>query len=695
MGLIAKLKSAIRSRQESANESRSEGHGAGVTPGAAAPPQAPNSPNPARAEAAAVGTARDGPTLEAAEAVRREASAALQQGDLKKALQGYQELIRLRPSHAPAYVSLGFALGALGRIAEAEAALRRSLELDPSDFETHYFLGQNLEAQQLDGLALERYAASVELNPGFAHGWLALALLHERASRVGDARRAAHAASIADPSMVEAWHAAARLALRDDDAPAALAATDRWLRIAPGAALGLGMRADALLRLRRPAEALTAADGALAAESSDPVLWDARASALLKLGRPQEAAAAGERALSLSQPADLTGRELALAAALATDNRFEAALTMLDRVLSREPDHRDALHDRSLALLRLGRIDEALATLESALAGAPGDAKLTFALGVTELYLGRWAAGWAHYEARESPPVAASLPGRRWDSQDVAVTDRILLTSEQGLGDTLQFLRYAPAVAARAKEVVLQVSPRVAGLLATTSARCRIVTDIAESGPVDLHAPLMSLPHLLGVPEPVQMSRPYVASDRGRRQYWNDRLTQADGTARRRIGLAWAGNPEHQDDRRRSLPLEHLRCHLAPLSDIQFVSLQLELRPNDHAAFSAWPGLLHPGTDQRDMADTAALIEELDLVVSVDTSVAHLAGAMGCPLLLLLMVCPDWRWGPQGQDSVWYPSARLVRQADHGNWESAVTQVRDLLRAWMAGGDAPAVRIVQ
>jgi hypothetical protein len=283
------------------------------------------------------------------------------------------------------------------------------------------------------------------------------------------------------------------------------------------------------------------------------------------------------------------------------------------------------------------------------------------------------AEGWRLYESRKSARVSGAP---RWQPGMAAAGKRVLLLSEQGLGDAVHFSRYVPEVMALGARVVLQVSPRVKPLLDGVWPDCEIVTEPATAGRVDLYCPLMSLPHVLGPPEPLPMSAPYVRADASRRAYWRERL--GDGPEPR-VGIVWSGNPAHPDDRRRSIPLELLRS-LAPQEGVCFVSLQLEVRDSDQDAMARWPGLLHAGADQRDMADTATLIESLDAVLSVDTSVAHVTGALGRPLLLMLQRCCDWRWRLEGASTPWYPSARLLRQPAPGDWVAVVRQAMAAIR---------------
>lgn len=602
----------------------------------------------------------------AGEAARQAGNAALQAGRLEEALAHYDRFAAARPQHAPAQLNRGFALLRLHRPAEAAAALRRAVALDPASHEARFLLGQALLAGG-DAVGAEAALAEcTQLEPAFAHGWIELGLVREQREAFGPARQAFDRAAKLQPDLFAAWAGAARVALRQDDGAAALAAADHAIALEDSPTVK-GMRADALLRLGRAADALALVDAALAqAPAADaPPLWLLRAGALRRMNRFDEALATAERHFQLV-PEGADGRaEQGLA--LFGLGRYDEAIAAFDRVLAARPSDASAAYNRALALMQALRFDDATAALRQAIARHPGHAGLQFALANAALSTGEMAEGWRLYEARKSARVSGAA---RWQPGTAVTGRRVLLLSEQGLGDAVHFARYVPKVMALGAQVVLQVSPRLKPLLDGVWSGCEIVTEPAAAGRVDLYCPLLSLPHVLGRPEPLPMAAPYIRADASRRAHWREWLGEGSEP---RVGIVWSGNPSHPDDRRRSMPLELLRAQ-APRGGVRFVSLQLELRDGDREAVAQWPELMNAGTQQRDMADTAALVESLDAVLSVDTSVAHVTGALGRPLLLMLQRCCDWRWGLSGDASPWYPSARLLRQPAPGDWTAVVRQ---------------------
>lgn len=617
---------------------------------------------------------------DAAEQARRDGNAALRDGNSEQALAHYERFVAMRPSFAPAHVNRAFALARLGRAPEAEQAYRRALELAPADADAAFFLGLLLERQGRHEEAEALFRSCTKIAPDFEPGWLAVARLHESRGELTQACDVLRRASHQGTALPNVWHELARLLLRRREWLAALEAADHCLRLAPDEAQAHGMRSDALRMLRRFQSALDAAEAGVRRSPEDARVWQSRGLALLEAKRREEAMASLARAVELA-PEDPEAAA-ALALGLIACDRHQEALAALEPLLVRNPRQVTALHNKALAMMRLLRYGEALPLLAQALAYEPDDVTVRFDRAMGLLAVGSYAQGWAEYECRLRMPgyadaaVMRRLP-RLQRGQQVQGLE-VLVTSEQGLGDTLQFLRYVPALLDRGASVELSIQPRLRRLISTPWPGCRL-HDGENAVTAKCFVQLMSLPYVLGLDEPLQMSAPYVQADRGRIDHWGTRLRAASDTVKRRIGLAWAGNSDHPDDLRRSLNLELLRQGLQGLSNVQFVSLQLAIPEQDVASTRAWPELLLTGTEQRDMADTAALMELLDLVITVDTSLAHLAGTLGRPFVLMLQHCPDWRWGVNGDSTPWYPSAKLLRQESPGDWAGVIQTLKNQL----------------
>jgi Flp pilus assembly protein TadD len=363
--------------------------------------------------------------------------------------------------------------------------------------------------------------------------------------------------------------------------------------------------------------------------------------------------------------------------ALQALRRFDAALACYDRALALQADDAQVWNNRAAVLQELRRHDEALHSYGMALQHQPGNAEAHWNRGLLHLQHGRFAEGWSGYEWRwQVAHLSVSRQQRQfaqplWLGQEDLAGKTILLHAEQGLGDTLQFCRYAALVAARGARVILEVPPTLLALMRTLAGPAELLARGAALPPFDYHCPLMSLPLAFGstlatVPAPPA----YLWADAGKAAAWNTLLGPAD---RLRVGVAWRGSQAHKDDDRRSIDFAAFAEALSPACE--FVSLQDRHRPED-AALLAASRVRDVGHCLADFSDTAALCAAVDLVVTVDTSIAHLAGALGKPAWILLPAKPDWRWLLERADSPWYPSARLIRQQPGDSWAGALAQVR-------------------
>jgi Tfp pilus assembly protein PilF len=360
--------------------------------------------------------------------------------------------------------------------------------------------------------------------------------------------------------------------------------------------------------------------------------------------------------------------------------RPEEALESFDHALEIRPDYAEAVAKRGNALRSLRRPREALLCYEKARTLRPDYDEARWSESMCRLLMGDFENGWRQYEwrwkQRDYQRDRREFSQPLWLGEQEVAGRTILLHAEQGFGDTIQFCRYATLLATRGARVILEVQPPLKSLLARLSGPA-VVLGAGEALPdFDLHCPLMSLPLACGTTlETVPAAECYLTADRERVAVWSARL---GSTARPRVGLVWSGNRAHGNDYARSIALAELLERLDG-SGAAFVSLQKDVRPHDRATLAVRPDVLHCGDELRDFDDTAALIESMDLVISVDTSVAHLAGALGKPVWVLLPYAPDWRWLLEREDSPWYPTARLFRQARSGDWDGVLSAVTGAL----------------
>ena len=511
----------------------------------------------------------------------------------------------------------------------------------------------------------------------------------------------------AQPTYFDALHLLGVLKLEGGKAAAALPSLQAAAKINPGSPQLLSNLCRALSVLDRGDEALAVIDKALALAPDSFEALNGRGNVLLKLNRAGEALAMFERAMTV-EPRFLIGRA-SLGNALAQLGRYEEAVTQYDAVLAAHPAHAETHLNRANALASLGRVTDALAAYARALEVRPNylraqlgrgvalqalnrhqDALAEFAAvlkadkdnadarhneAMSLLTLGDYRRGFERYEARW---LRSGMGKRRsfgkplWLGEYLLARKTVLIHAEQGLGDTIQFVRYVPLLARSGAKIVLEAQPALTGLLS----RVEGVSAVAARGDAlpafDVHCPAGSLPHALHTElSSIPAEVPYLAASPARVATWRERIERLPGP---RIAMLWSGSAAHPNDRNRSIAL----TRLAPLFAGQgsFISLQRDLRPGEAETLARFPNVTDVAGEIDDFDDTAAVVSLCDLVIAVDTSVAHLAGAMGKPVWVLLPFQPDWRWLLDREDSSWYPTARLFRQPAPGDWEGVVSRVQ-------------------
>jgi tetratricopeptide (TPR) repeat protein len=425
--------------------------------------------------------------------------------------------------------------------------------------------------------------------------------------------------------------------------------------------------------------ALEAAERALRLRRAYPEAHNSRGNALLKLDRAKEAIEAFKAALMLAPRDPELHANLGHAYELA--GRTAEALVSVDRALAMAPGLVVAHLNRGNVLQKLGRLEDALAAYEAALRLDPNSVDGHWNRGLLQLLFGDYATGWADYEwrwrrrARETQP--RGFPQPMWLGREDLAGRTILLYGEQGLGDCIQFARYAPRVAARGARVVLEAYPPLAGLFEGLPGVSRVVRRGEPLPDFDLHTALMSLPLALGELQPAPEPEPYLRPDPILVAAWAGRLGTATAL---RVGLACSGSPTHGKDAQRSIAFAAFAAGLP--AGPEYHLLQKEVREADAPALAARPDVNVWTEALGDLSDTAALAANLDLVISVDTGVAHLCGAIGRPTWVLLPTHPDWRWRLERDTSDWYAQMRLYRQTSPGDWTGPLQAVaRDLAAA--------------
>jgi len=589
---------------------------------------------------------------------------------------------RARPARSARSIEEALALHRDGKLAEADRIYGDLLGADPHNFDALYLAGmlRHQQGRSVDGLRM--VAAALKAKPGAADARMNYAVILLALERYEEA----------------------------------LANFDQALAMGLDSAVLHYNRGNALKGIERNEEALASYDRALALAPDLAVAHHNRGSTLAVLNRHEEALANFERVLDLKP--ELAERISALnnrGKMLAKLKRFDEALASYDQVLALAPDHVDALTRRGVALVELGHYEEGLAAYAAALrvdpnyldaylnrgnarallhqfdaaladygaatALQPEHADANFNEALVRLCLGDFRRGWPKYEYRWRSKKYASLwpkfPRPVWRGDGELSGKTILLCAEQGMGDAIQFVRYAALVAARGAKVLVGVHRPLAPVMTSVPGVTQVIADGGTLPDFDVYCPLLSLPLAFGTElGTIPSTVPYIWPQPDRITRWQGSVPQ---NGRLRVGICWAGTSVHAGDRRRSIPLDAF-AKIFSVRGIDFVSLQKEVSQRQAAVLSE-RGVVQLGQKFEDFADTAAVVAMLDLIISVDTSVAHLAGAMARAVAVLLPFSPDFRWLQGRTDTPWYPTMRLFRQTAPNDWEAPLERVRSELSA--------------
>jgi tetratricopeptide (TPR) repeat protein len=514
---------------------------------------------------------------------------------------------------------------------------------------------------------LARLQSLLARSPGDARILNNIAVTLRALGRQDEARAHLERARAIDPDGPDVNHNLGNLLSDAGSLDEAVLAYRRALAARPDAPRTSIQLAGALQRLGRKAEALRTTADALSMRPDDAELRNAHGALLYEMKRPEAALAHLAYAMRLS-PSLRAARANAGLAANAL-GMFERIVASARAVLAREPDCAATHAQLGQALVSLGRLDEARAHVDAALALAPDDLEALMARSRLLFLSGDWEAAWPAYSVRwrraDNPPPRTKVP--QWQLGEDPAGLSIFVHAEQGLGDTINFCRYLPVLAARARHVRFGCQEPLVDLLRASLPGVEVVPHPQGPGQCARIVPLLDLPMRLGMHDPWWPGTPYLRAEGPPPLSWPE-----DG--RLAVGMAWAGNPDHGNDRFRSIAAERL-VFLAGDPRARIVSLQRQPPDAVRERIDAAGLMLDAGDRLHSFSDSAALVERLDLVVTVDTSLAHLAGAMGKPVWMLLPSAPDWRWGIEGEATPWYPSMRIFRQRVHGDWSAPLAEL--------------------
>ena len=615
--------------------------------------------------------------------LHRSALALLRQGNLNAAELAYTEVLKERPDDFLALHRLGCIAMQAGRHGEACGLFQRAVALNPDSSAAHRNLGAMLVRLERPHEALASYDRALALEPDCAHTHAAQAAVLCNLTRYEEATGAFDRAIALQPAWSRLHTARAATLGLAGRAEEALRGYDMALKLDCGNAVAHRERGTLLLTLDRPDEALPSLNRATELEPDDEHAHNSRGSALRALRRNAEALASWDRALELNpQHAQVY---INRGPALQDLERPEEALASCERAIALQPECPAAHLNRGGALHDLSRLEESLASIERAIALDPGCAAARCNAGMLHLQLGRLASGWALYEQRPDALAATAWPQPLWRGHEAIRDKTLLLHCEQGFGDAFQFCRYALLAEARGARVVLSVYEPLRRLLRGLSPNIQTLGERDKPEDFDFHCPLLSLPLAFRTTlDTVPRSPRYLAAEPERVARWQQRL----GTHGFRIGICWQGNPRNAGEVGRSPPVA-MFARLSALPGVRLISLQKHHGIEQLAALPAGLSVEELGQEfdagPDAFLDAAAAMESLDLIISSDTAIAHLAGALGRPTWLVLKHVPDWRWLMQREDSPWYPAHRLFRQSRRGDWQGVFDRVQRALSDLRAG----------
>jgi tetratricopeptide (TPR) repeat protein len=602
------------------------------------------------------------------------AGIALQQaGQLETALDFFTQALTLKPDFAEAYNNQGHVLKQLGRIAEAIESFTLALKLQPSFASAYNNCGAAKLAAEQYTEALADFELAISLQNDYAKAYTNKGLALQQLKHLTEALACFEQALILQPQTAETFFNQGNVLLEMQELEAALLSFNQAISLDPAYYLAYLHQGATLHGLNRLPEALNSFEQALDLQPAVAQAYILRGNTLQALARYAEALACYTQALSIdTESAEAYNNQ---GAALQELGQLPEAIQSYQLALGLQANYVEALCNLGAAWQKTQQLEAADRCFAQAMTIKPAYAPAFWNQALLKLLQGDYAQGWLLYEWRwKVPPLSAA---QRHYTQPLWLGDAdiqhktLLLYPEQGYGDFIQFVRYLPLVTPLAAKVILEVPSALFNLAQTLPSNCLFIASGNQLPDFDCHCPLLSLPLALQTRlDTIPAQTPYLFANNQQQVEWQDRL---GSKTQLRVGLVWTGAQALYSGHKRSILLEKL----TPLLNlaVDFHCLQKDFSPADSASLKNYPALSLHDSDLHDFAETAALIAEMDLVISIDTAVAHLAGALGKPVWILLPYAADYRWLTEREDSPWYPSARLFRQTAADDWAGVISRV--------------------
>jgi tetratricopeptide (TPR) repeat protein len=606
----------------------------------------------------------------------QKATALQQSGQLAAATAQYKKLLTALPNHTTLLNNLGTLAIQQRLFAEGIKYLDRSLQIDPRQAPILNNRAAALAELKHWEQAISNYDRAIALNPQFApaynnRGGLLLAMQQPEAA-LADFNQAISL----QPNFVDALSNRGAVLKELQRHTEALLSCDQAIVFNPNFAKAHANRGNVLKNLNRLNEALACYDRAIALNPQVAEFFYNRANTLAELHQAEQALASYNQAIALNPTYSEAWCNQGIV--LKRLNRLNAALDSYQQAITLNPNFVEAHTNRGNALRELKRLDEALISHDRAIAINPDYAPAQFNKSLLLLLIGDYAQGWPLYEwgwkSRERTPARNFLQPL-WLGEQPLSDKTLLIHLEQGLGDYIQFIRYALLAEQQAGQVILEVPAPLLSLMSSLKGSFTLIKEGQPLPEFDYHCPLMSLPLAFHTQlQTIPAQTPYLQADPAKQQDW---LQQLGEKTKPRIGITCTGSMQQLNDHNRSSSFRHF----APLFELplEFHCLQKEIRPDDAQFIAEQGNIITHHQQLQDFSDTAALLATMDLVISVDTSIAHLAGALAKPVWVLLAYVPDHRWLMDRTDNPWYPSATLFRQTATADWAGVMMEVKERL----------------
>lgn len=602
-----------------------------------------------------------------------------QQGKIKEAQSVYEQVLKIQPHHFDALQLLGTLSLQIKQFSQAADYLSLALQLDSEHAACYANRGIALkELKRLDE-ALLSYDQAISLNPSFAEAHAGRGDVLQELKRLDEALLSYDRAISIKPASASIYYNRGNVLQASQRLDAALSNYSKAIALKPDFAEAHYNFGNILKELKFLDPAINSYDQAIKLKPNFAEAHYNRGNTLKELGHLDKALSSYEQAIHIKP--DYAEAYCNRGNALQELGRLNEALLSYEQAISINPNYAEAYSNLGNTLQELKRLDEALSYYAQAIRIKPSYAEAHWNLSLCNLLRGNLHAGWQGYEWRwqcekfikTSRVSKFSQP--LWLGEKSLKDKTILLYAEQGYGDTIQFSRYVSLVAQQGATVILEVQRPLVKLLRNLEGVNAIFAHDDNLPNYDYQCPLLSLPLAFHTEmSTIPVIPQQISADKAKLAYWRTKLGDK---IKPRVGIAWSGSAGHKNDHRRSLTLSQFAANLP--SNCEYISLQKEMRDADRVLLAKHPEIKHFGDLLEDFTDTAALCELMDVVISVDTSVAHLAGTFNKPTCILLPYSPDWRWLLDRIDSPWYPTARLYRQLKMGDWSGVLENLkRDL-----------------